>query len=455
MNLSRTRGVRLRIARGLTWGGVALSSALGAACPAWAVPPEVQQQLDEGFRQVLQNPGDTGANVSYAQKLVDAGDYEKAIASLERILITDPSQTQVRVEIGALYFRLGSYETARVYFRRALEDPNLPPALRERSEQFLKDIADRLSPSQFTGFASVGARWQANANTGPSSTNLFSNGVPFTRPNTQQPQSDFSFFGAGKVQHSYDLDTQNEAQIVSTLLGYGNAYSRFSREDVTLGELTTGIRFKPLPAELKDLQIRPHVIANDIEFGGERLLSTYGAGLDVTMTWTENLASELTLEYRHEDYGAIASLGDTQHQTGDAKVIKLRTAYELTGNSLVIADLGYRSAAAQRGYYDYTQYSATLTYSLGYAAPAELTARAWTVAPYVGWYSRAYAGLDPFSDPFLQRMDNSVRLGVIHTIPIADGWSTYQQVEHLWGDSNIPNFTFQDTAVILGLTRTF
>ena len=437
------------------WSGVALGSALGAASPAWAVPPEVQQQLDEGFRQVLQNPGDTGANVSYAQKLVDAGDYEKAIASLERILITDPSQSQVRVEIGALYFRLGSYETARVYFRRALEDPSLPPALRARSEQFLQDIADRLSPSQFSGFASIGGRWQANANTGPDSSNLIVNGAPFTRPSTQQPQSDYSVFGAGKVQHSYDLDTQNEAQIVSTLLGYGNAYSRFSREDVALGEFTTGIRFKPLPAELKDLQIRPHVIGNDVELGGERYLSTYGFGLDVTMTWTERLVSELTFELRHENYGSISFLGDTQHQTGDAKVVKLRTAYELTGSSLVIADLLYRSDAAQRGYYDYTQYQATLTYSLSYAAPVEISPRAWTVAPYVGWYSRAYAGFDPFSDPFAYRMDNQVRLGVTNTIPIADGWSTYQQVEHLWGDSNIPNFTFQDTAVMVGVTRTF
>lgn len=435
--------------------GVALSSVLGAANPASALPPEAQQQLDDGFRQVLQNPGDTGANATYAQRLVDAGDYEKAVATLERILITDPSQTQVRVEIGALYFRLGSYETARVYFQRALEDPSLPPALRARSEQFLKDIADRLSPSQFTGFASVGARWQSNANSGPDSTNLFANGVPFTRPSTSQPQSDYSFFGASKVQHSYDLDTQNNAQIVSTLLGYGNAYSRLSREDVALGELTTGIRFQPLPADLKELQIRPHVIANDVELGGERYFSTYGFGLDVTMTWTERLASELTFEYRHENYGAISTLGDTQHQTGDVKVVKLRTAYEVTGNSQLIADLLYRSDAAQRGYYDYTQFQGTFTYSVSYLPPAEISARAWTVAPYVGWYSRDYAGPDPFSDPFPQRMDNSVRLGVTHTIPVADGWSTFQQVEHLWGDSNIPNFTFQDTAVIVGLTRTF
>jgi len=41
-------------------------------------------------------------------------------------------------------------------------------------------------------------------------------------------------------------------KIVSTLLGYGNAYSRFSRQDLMLGEATTGLRFKPMPTELKD-----------------------------------------------------------------------------------------------------------------------------------------------------------------------------------------------------------
>jgi tetratricopeptide (TPR) repeat protein len=426
------------------------------ASPVAALEPGAQQQqLDESFRAVFRNPGDTGANATYAQRLVDAGDYERAISTLERILITDPTQTGVRVEIGALYFRLGSYEIARSYFQRALTDPSLSPELRARVEQFLADIADRLSPSQFTGFASVGGRWQQNANTGPDPTQLIVNGVPFTRPNSQRPQSDFSFFGAGKVQHSYDLDTQDEAKIVSTLLGYGSAYSRFSHEDVVLGEFTTGIRFKPLPTDLKDLQIRPHLIANDVELDGDRYLSTYGFGLDATMAWSERLVSELTLELRREDYGPIAQLGDTQHQTGTAKVVKLRTAYELTGNSLVIADLLYRSDGARRGYYDYTQYQATLTYSQSYNVPAEISARAWTVAPYVSWYSRDYAGIDPLSDPFVTRMDNQVRLGFTHTIPIADGWSTYQQIEHLWGESNIPNFTFQDTAVIVGLTRTF
>jgi len=420
-----------------------------------AVPLEVQRSLDDGFRAVLQNPADMGANATYAQRLIDAGEYEKAIASLERILITDPSQAQIRVEIGALYFRLGSYETARIYFQRALADPNLPAVLRPKAEQFLVDIRERLSPSQFTGFASVGAKWQENANTGADPLTLRSGGTLVPRPSTARPQSDFSFFGASKVQHSYDLDTQDEAKIVSTMLGYGSGLTRFSHQDVVLGEFTTGVRFKPLPTELKDLQIRPHVIGNYVGLDGDRYLDTYGFGLDVTMTWSERLASELTGEFRREDYGPIATLGDTQHQTGNAKVIKLRTAYELTGSSVIIMDLMYRSDAARRGYYDYTHFQGQLTYSLNYAPPVKITEGSWTVSPYVGWYSRDYASPDPLINPAETRFDNNIRLGFVHTIPIADGFSAFQQIEHTWGDSNIPNYTFQDTAVVIGVTRTF
>jgi tetratricopeptide (TPR) repeat protein len=417
--------------------------------------PGTQRQLEEGFRAVLQNPADMGINAAYAERLIDAGEYEKAIASLERILITDPSQAQIRVEIGALYFRLGSYETARTYFQRALADPNLPAELKPKCEQFLADIKERLSPSQFTGFGSVGARWDSNANTGSDNTLLRAGGITVNRPASTRPQSDFSFFGAGKVQHDYDLDLQDEGRIESTLLGYGSAYTRFSHQDVVLGELTTGFRFKPAPTDLKDLSIRPHIIANYVGLDGDRYLDTYGFGLDVTMTWSERLASELTFEYRREDYGPIATLGDTQHQTGDAKVVKLRTAYELAANQLLIADLYYRSDAARRGYYDYTHYQGVFTYSLTYQAPGQLTPRPWTVSPYVGWYSRGYAAPDPTIDPVHKRDDDQVRLGVQNSIPIAEGWSTFQQAEHIWGLSNIPNYDYRDTVVMIGLTRTF
>jgi len=57
-------------------GGAALCAAVMTASPAASLPPEVQQQIDESFRLVLKNPGDTATNSAYAQRLIDAGNYE-------------------------------------------------------------------------------------------------------------------------------------------------------------------------------------------------------------------------------------------------------------------------------------------------------------------------------------------------------------------------------------------
>jgi hypothetical protein len=106
-------------------------------------------------------------------------------------------------------------------------------------------------------------------------------------------------------------------------------------------------------------------------------------------------------------------------------------------------------------FYDLDQYGVVLTYSYTYAAPAQLTQQSWNVSPFVSWYNRGYGGPDPLVDPRTTRHDDEVRIGLIHTIPFAEGWSVYQQIEHVWGDSNVPNYNFQDTAVIVGLTRRF
>ena len=44
------------------------------------------------------------------------------------MLLVDPNLPRVRLELGALYFRLGSFEIARTYLESALAAPNVPPA---------------------------------------------------------------------------------------------------------------------------------------------------------------------------------------------------------------------------------------------------------------------------------------------------------------------------------------
>jgi hypothetical protein len=326
------------------------------------------------------------------------------------------------------------------------------------AQQYLADIAERQSKHQFTGFASVGAGWQSNANTGPDATTLRALGQPVNRPPSAAPSSDFRFFGAGKVQHSYDLDAQDDAHLVSTMTGYGNAYSRFSRQDVLLGEVTTGVRFKPAPADDGDLYIRPHVIGNYISLDGGRYSDTIGAGLDVTKSWSDRFVTELTLEYRYSDYANIPTLVDNQAQTGYLKVAKLRLAYEFKPGSVLLTDLIYSSQATKQQYYDNTRYEVLFTYSHDYVGPFEISSGAWNVSPYFGLVFRNYAGPDTTTaavDSTKTRLDHGYRIGIGNSIPIADNWSCYQTVEHIWSDSNIPNFTYQDTAVVVGLSRRF
>ncbi|MGY9054413.1 MAG: tetratricopeptide repeat protein, partial [Alphaproteobacteria bacterium] len=90
-----------------------------ASSPGETATP-TEGDLDRAFDAVLADPSDIDAAFEYARIAAALGDYEAAISSLERMLIFDPNLLKVKVELGVLYFRLGSYETAKSYFDQAL-----------------------------------------------------------------------------------------------------------------------------------------------------------------------------------------------------------------------------------------------------------------------------------------------------------------------------------------------
>ena len=70
------------------------------------------------------------------------------------MLLINPNLPRVRLELGVLYYRLGSYEVARTYLEGALKSPTVPPDVRSRAEQFMAQIENQQqSPSHFHGEA--------------------------------------------------------------------------------------------------------------------------------------------------------------------------------------------------------------------------------------------------------------------------------------------------------------
>src|SRR5215472_8266995 len=108
----------------------------------------LQAQKDQLFQKMLANPADLDVAFDYANVAAQLGDNEGAVSTLERMLLFNPNLPRVDLELGALYFRMGSFDVARTYFDKALAANPPPPAeVQQRVNQYLGLIDQQLSPT--------------------------------------------------------------------------------------------------------------------------------------------------------------------------------------------------------------------------------------------------------------------------------------------------------------------
>ncbi len=101
-------------------------------------PAALRAAYDAAFQATLQNPADPQVLVKFAEVAVKYGDIEGAISALERLLLVDDDQPEVKLELGVLYFRLGSKEAARMYLDAARSSAQASPETKEQAERYLK-----------------------------------------------------------------------------------------------------------------------------------------------------------------------------------------------------------------------------------------------------------------------------------------------------------------------------
>jgi Flp pilus assembly protein TadD len=118
---------------------LAVALAFGLCGMSSAQTPEaLRAEYDAAFQQTLQKPSDPPTLVKFAELAVQVGDIEGAISALERLLLLDADQPEVKLELGVLYFRIGSVEAARTYLNAALSSPQATSDTKKRAEEFLK-----------------------------------------------------------------------------------------------------------------------------------------------------------------------------------------------------------------------------------------------------------------------------------------------------------------------------
>jgi hypothetical protein len=417
------------------------------AQPAPGVDPALQAEIQSLFQQLYRDPGNAALTYRYAQLQTLAGNYEAAVAALERLLLVNPNQPVLLFELGQLYFRMGSYQAARTYLLQAQASPQTPPDVQQRIQAFLDDADRRTSRHQFTGSVTFGPRYQSNANLAAHSATLQAAGVQI--PSPDQPHQDVSGVILGRLTHIYDFRTNDETAWVSDLVLYGTRYFSTPTSNLMLGELYTGPRFQFLPQWRRGATIRPYFITNIVGLDDTNYSHAFGAGLDLSVPFGNRWAVELSYQFRAINYNNIAAEPTASVLTGSENLIRGRAVFQVTPDTALLGEISGRFVGTRSSTFDFSELGAVVTLTQDYRL---LGPRPWNVTGSFYYYHRNYDAPDPVVNPTVSRRENEYRVAVANVIPISDSWFLVQQVDRLVIDSNLPNYQRQDWS-LLGAVR--
>ena len=427
-----------------------------------AVGPErtqLEAQKAQLFQQMLRDPANLDVTFEYAKVSAQLGDNEAAVAALERMLLFNPNLPAIDLELGALYFRMGAFLTARNYLEKALA-ANPPPEVKARVEQYLGEIAAQLQPYRLTGVAFAGVQYQSDANVAPGTGFISSPIGPVLLNNNFVKQSDVNFFGTASALFSYDLGTQNRDTIEVGGTGFVNHYLQFSRLDLDLAEVTAGPRFNfPAPTGwIKTASVKPYFIVNDVALGEAQYFYTVGGGFETTALLANDWFVRAGFEYRNKSFSNASTRPLSTGLNGSDKLVSLILKRPVTANSEFGFEFDYLNQSTAFPFYANEAYALSGNYRIHYDDPTGTLPYPWETAFYLGHVWDDYDAPDPCcntsSTPGVVtlsiRHDRRWQFGVAQSFQIAPNILIVLQLQRDIVQSNLPLYAYTSNSVLVG-----
>jgi len=412
------------------------------------------------FEQMLRDPANLDVTFAYADASARLGDNEAAVSALERMLLFNPNLPRVDLELGALYFRMGSFEIARTYFDKAAA-ANPPPEVKARVDEYLAQIATEESPSRLTGYFFLGGQYQSDANVAPGSPLIHSpiGDVLLSSQFVKHP--DVNLFATGSVLYSYDLGTQNRDSLEITGTGFVNHYFKFGRLDLDLGEVTAGPRFRfpdlELPA-VSSASVKPYAIANEVGLGENQYFDTLGAGFESTAVIWPDIAAKAIFEFRQKNFTDAPDRPLSRGLNGNDKLVTLTLTKPVTANSAVSFEFDFLNQSTRFDFYSNKSYAGSLAYRIRYDDPTGYLRFPWETTVFASHIWDNYAAPDPCCNtsgsPLIfsasDRYDRHWRFGVTEALQVTDSVAVVLQLQRDIVASNLPLYAFTSNSVLVG-----
>ncbi|MHC5656242.1 tetratricopeptide repeat protein [Stappia sp.] len=415
---------------------------------------DLQARQSELLGVMLRDPSNLDIAFEYATVSAALGDYEAAIGTFERMLIYAPGLPRIQLELGVLYFRLGSFDAARSYFQSALQADNVPPEVAERVNTFLTAIDTAENPAKFTATVMTGIRWQSNANAGPGGRQVTLNGLPFLLDDTAIGRPDWNVFIAGNAHFAYDLGNQGDL-LEADLLFYGGRYFDATRLDTELAELTFGPSFNLARFNIDNARIGFYGIAGGVRLDDANYSGALGFGTRFAIQPDSRTALTSKLEYRRRWYRDTATYPTVSNRDGYQIAGQTTYAYAFDRNwsfrGFVMGD--YEQAAAH--FEESWELGAGIGATYRFASPVAALSGAWSLDAETGYIRREYRAPDPSVNPSSAETDNEFWLRGGLTVPIRSDIAVALTTEFRRLQSNYPTRDYSNTSVMMSVVKAF
>ncbi len=260
------------------------------------------------YQDVLQSPDDILLNYQYAQNQVAENNLLGAAATLERILLIDPSLARVRLFYAVVLFRLDNWNEARREIDVLLQAKDIPDSLRAEINEYHKRIESRVRRTHVTFRQSTGFEIDSNRNAAPSSKNrLFADTLlPVSGSDARRSDPSLLVITGAEVHH--DLGFQEGHEVFASFTHFLQEQKRVRSLSLGSFQYNLGGTWKP-----KWFQFTPQFYASHVFLSDETFLRSQGGSFNLSRGLGKrvNVFSESRIE--RQDFSDISE-NTTAHE---------------------------------------------------------------------------------------------------------------------------------------------
>ncbi|MFZ5780895.1 MAG: tetratricopeptide repeat protein [Pseudomonadota bacterium] len=423
---------------------------------AQSTSSELKQRYDAAFQETMRKPADLDVLFRFASLATQIGDLEGAVSALERMLLVNADLPRVRLELGVLYYRLGSYEAARTYLGSALQSPTLPGDVRRKAEEYLARIEQRASLSSLSGEAFLGWRYQSNANLGPATSRVLLFGQPANLNQAGIGTADWGVVSSFQLRHRWDFGEQDNSALETQFAAYANRQFQLSAANVSLLDLTTGPRFQIAAERFENVSLRPFLTGGYVWVNDTPYYGSWGGGLEGGALLADGLRNDTVLVFRRQNNQDTSYLPANSQFRGTSLAANTVVQYEIAP-ALTL----YAVANAQRFYADIAPWQSYGLLGVGggfafrFPDPLLGTGLPWTINFSVSEQWWRYDQPDPAVDPGTMRFQNDTILNVLLAVPFDERTTFSLSVGRFVRGATVPNYAFENNSVMFGVNWRF